>query len=102
MNGNTIVHEILCDKLSVDAIYVKLQTVCVDSDQQKFLNNFGKRVSELRKKKGVTQEQLANLVELHRTYIGFIEQGKRNPSIGNVNKIAKTLGVTLDKLFRGL
>jgi DNA-binding XRE family transcriptional regulator len=95
-----IVYRLLCDKLSVEAISVKRQTVCVDSDQQKFLNNFGKRMSEVRKKKGVTQEQLANTVELHRTYIGFIEQGKRNPSIGNIYKIATALDMPLKDLFK--
>ncbi len=57
-------------------------------------------MSEIRKKKGVTQEQLANIVELHRTYIGFIEQGKRNPSIGNVYKIANALDIALKDLFK--
>lgn len=95
-----IVYRLLCDKLSVEATLVKRQTVCVNSEQQKFLNNFGKRMSEIRRKKGVTQEQLANIVELHRTYIGFIEQGKRNPSIGNVYKIANALDIALKDLFK--
>lgn len=69
---------------------------------EKFLKDFGKRVAELRGKQKLTQEQLADLVDLHRTYIGFIEQGKRNPSISNVNKIAKVLKVSLSELFKPL
>jgi transcriptional regulator with XRE-family HTH domain len=37
--------------------------------------------------------------QVHRTYIGFIEQGKRNPSIGNIHKIAVALKVDIKKLF---
>lgn len=64
-----------------------------------FLKEFGKRLATLRNKNNLTQEQLADLVDVHRTYIGFIEQGKRNPSIGNINKIAKGLNVSLKELF---
>jgi transcriptional regulator with XRE-family HTH domain len=67
--------------------------------EQKFLSSFGKRLATIRKKKGITQEKLADLIEVHRTYIGFIEQGKRNPSISNVYKIAKALKVSLKELF---
>jgi transcriptional regulator with XRE-family HTH domain len=67
-----------------------------------FLQKFGKRLAEIRKERGFTQEQLAEMVDVHRTYIGFIEQGKRNPTIGNINKIAKVLKVKLSELFRGL
>jgi transcriptional regulator with XRE-family HTH domain len=67
--------------------------------EQKFLSSFGKRVATIRKQKGITQEKLADLIEVHRTYIGFIEQGKRNPSISNVYKIAKALKVSLKDLF---
>lgn len=69
------------------------------TNQQEFLTSFGKRLADIRKKKGVTQEKLADLVEVHRTYIGFIEQGKRNPSIGNINKIANALKVSIRDFF---
>lgn len=67
--------------------------------EQRFLLDFGKRLAAIRKRKGITQERLADKVELHRTYIGFIEQGKRNPSIANIRKIAKALSVSLKELF---
>ena len=85
----------------MDVASVWRQTVCVTIDD-KFLKDFGKRVAELRGKQKLTQEQLADLVDLHRTYIGFIEQGKRNPSISNVKKIAKVLKVSLSELFKPL
>lgn len=68
-------------------------------DQNKFLKDFGNRLALVRKQKGITQERLADVVDLHRTYIGFIEQGKRNPSIGNIHKIAKALNISLKDLF---
>jgi len=68
--------------------------------EREFLTSFGQRLATIRKRKGITQEKLADLVEVHRTYIGFIEQGKRNPSIGNVYKIAKALKVSLRELFK--
>lgn len=75
------------------------QTVCVTTEQE-FLIKFGKRMADIRKQRGYTQEKLADIVDLHRTYIGFIEQGKRNPSIGNINKIARALRITLKELFK--
>lgn len=72
----------------------------MDSKQAAFLKAFGKRLSEIRKQKGVTQEQLADKVEVHRTYIGFIEQGKRNPSIANIYKISKALKIEIVELFK--
>jgi transcriptional regulator with XRE-family HTH domain len=71
----------------------------MNTEQTEFLREFGKRLAKIRKHKGLTQEQLADSVDLHRTYIGFIEQGKRNPSIGNINKIAKALTVKIQDLF---
>ena len=67
--------------------------------EQQFLQKFGKRLADIRKQKGITQEKLADAVDLHRTYIGFIEQGKRNPSIGNVYRIAKALKVPIKDLL---
>ncbi|HEV7453903.1 MAG TPA: helix-turn-helix transcriptional regulator [Candidatus Saccharimonadales bacterium] len=67
--------------------------------EQQFLQKFGKRLADIRKQKGITQEKLADAVELHRTYIGFIEQGKRNPSIGNIHRIARALKVSVKDLF---
>lgn len=65
-------------------------------------NAFGKRVRDLRKSKGFSQEALADAANLHRTYIGSIERGEQNVSIDNIYKIAKALGITLSTLFQGL
>jgi transcriptional regulator with XRE-family HTH domain len=59
----------------------------------------GKRIRELRSRKGWSQEFLAEESGLHRTYLGGIERGLRNPSLNNLVKIARALGVTLRELF---
>lgn len=61
--------------------------------------SFGKRVRELRKQKGYSQEQLADKAGLHRTYIGSIERGEQNVSIDNIDKIAKALKTSVALLF---
>ncbi len=48
----------------------------------------------LRRRKGWSQERLAEETGLHRTYIAGIERGLRNPSLKNIVKIAQALGVT--------
>jgi len=57
------------------------------------LKKFGNRLRELRKQKGLSQEDLAFKSGLHRTYISDIERGSRNLSLQNIVKIAKALGV---------
>jgi transcriptional regulator with XRE-family HTH domain len=64
------------------------------------LKHFGEKVRELRMKRGLSQEQLAELSGLHRTYISSLELGKRNVSLINIYTLAKALGITPDKLLK--
>lgn len=59
---------------------------------------FGENVKKFRQKKKISQEQLASLAGLNRTYIQSIEKGKRNVSIVVAEKIAISLGVNFNKL----
>ncbi len=59
----------------------------------------GKRVKELRSKLGISQEELADLAGLDRTYITSVECGKRNISIVNIEKLAISLKVTIKEFF---
>lgn len=63
------------------------------------LSEFGRRVRELRLKRGMTQEALANLTELDRSYIGSIERGEKNVALLNIAKLANALDVDLSYLF---
>lgn len=60
---------------------------------------FGQRVRELRISKGYSQEKLAELSDLDRTYIPGIESGKRNVSIVVVAKIAKAFQISISELM---
>lgn len=60
---------------------------------------YGKAVRDARIKKGISQERLADLSELHRTYISDIELGKRNVSIDNIEKIADALDMKISDIF---
>jgi transcriptional regulator with XRE-family HTH domain len=63
------------------------------------LTQFGSRVKELRTKNKLTQEQFAQKTGLHKNYIGMVERGERNPSLINIQIIAKGLNVTISELM---
>ncbi len=63
------------------------------------LKNFGDKVRTTRKDKNISQELLADLANLDRSYVGGVERGERNISLENIQKIAKALGVKKKDLF---
>ena len=63
------------------------------------LSKFGRRIRELRKQQGLTQEKLAERAGLHHTYVGAIERGEQNVSLKNIAKIAQALGVEVGEFF---
>lgn len=60
---------------------------------------FGKRIRELRKLRGWSQEEFALRVGLDRSYVGGVERGERNISLENICLMSVTLGVPTSKLF---
>lgn len=60
---------------------------------------FGRRVRELRRARGLTQERLGHQSGLHPTYIAGIELGNRNPSLVTIEKIAGALEIHISELF---
>ena len=62
-------------------------------NQKKIKKQFGKRLRKMRQEKGWTQEDLAEKSGMHFTYVGQIERGIRNPSLVNLYKLARALGV---------
>lgn len=63
------------------------------------LISFGKIVRKFRVERGISQEDFAELCELHRTYISDIELGKRNVSLENIARIARAFNITISELF---
>ena len=62
-------------------------------------SQIGSRIRELRKKKGLSQEELGGRARLHYTYIGAVERGEKNVSVVTLNKIARALGTSLNEIF---
>lgn len=69
-------------------------------EAENILALFGLKVKELRKEQGLSQEKLAELANLHRTYIGMIERGEKNITLLNMAKIAKALNIEMCNLLK--
>jgi transcriptional regulator with XRE-family HTH domain len=68
--------------------------------KENILTKFGARVKQLRKEQGLTQEKFAKNCGLHKNYVGMVERGERNPSLTNIEIIAKGLQVTISELMK--
>lgn len=66
------------------------------------LISLGQNIRLRRTANGLSQEQLAELSGLHRTYITHVENATRNPSIGSLHKISKALSVSISDLTKGI
>ena len=66
------------------------------------LLKFGNRVKEIRIRKRFSQEELADIAGVHRTYIGMIERGEKNITIENIKKVADALDIEMNKLLEGV
>jgi len=60
---------------------------------------FGQAVREARKSLGLSQDEFAEISELHRTYVGGIERGERNPTLSSIWKIAHALQILPEVLI---
>ena len=67
--------------------------------KRNILLSFGEKVREIRKDKGLSQEELAHKADLHRTYIGMIERAEKNITLLNIEKIANALEVNIKELI---
>ena len=63
------------------------------------LFRFGERLRETRHRKGISQETLAELAGLHRTYVSGVERGERNISLANIERLARALGIPMSDLM---
>lgn len=63
---------------------------------------FGGRIREIRREQGISQERLAELTGLHRTYVASAERGERNVSLVNICRIAGALGCLPSALLDGV
>jgi transcriptional regulator with XRE-family HTH domain len=70
--------------------------------RQEILKAFGKHLRELREKRGISQEKLAELADLHRNYTGLLERGGSNPTLLAIVALAAALKVRPYKLIERL
>ncbi len=63
---------------------------------------FGQRLRELRRARGLSQEELAFRAGLHRTYVSSAERGQRNVALVNLEKLSRALEIDIADLFRGM
>lgn len=78
----------------ISFVYNKLR--CGNMD---ICNLFGKNIRKYRLESKISQEKLAELTGLHRTYISDIERGLRSISLNNIEKLSIALNVEIYKLF---
>ncbi|MCE2719974.1 MAG: helix-turn-helix domain-containing protein [Dolichospermum sp.] len=68
--------------------------------KETILIKFGHKIRQERLKQNLSQEELAEKANLHRTYIGMIERAEKNITLINIEKISNALGVSISELFR--
>ena len=71
-----------------------------ERSERRVLKQFGAGMRRLRLQKAISQEALAFICDLDRSYIGSVERGERNISLVNIHKIARALGVPARELFQ--
>ena len=68
--------------------------------KENILKKFGQRVRELRTERNLTQQQLADISGLHKNYIGMVERGERNPSLVNIDILARSFNIENSELMK--
>lgn len=75
------------------------------SDKEEFSKKLGKILRELREEEGLSQEELARKLEVHRTYVGMVERGERNITAYTLYQFSQVLDADMaqifDKFFKG-
>lgn len=74
----------------------------VTKDDKLFLKELGKRISEIRKGKGLTQVELGTKLDIEKPNMNRIEKGGTNPTILTLKKICNELNIDLTELFENL
>jgi transcriptional regulator with XRE-family HTH domain len=69
------------------------------SNSENIQKKFGSRLRQIRQNMGLSQEELAHLCNLDRSYMGGVERGERNISLVNIHKIADALNISPREFF---
>lgn len=93
------IHRILIIRGLINSLYHRMVLM---KTKHATLVQFGQNVRRAREAMGISQEKLASLADMDRTYVGGVERGERNASLLNICKIADALGISLKELVFGL
>ena len=64
-----------------------------------FSAKFGEVLRRARTRRGLSQERLAELADLDRTFVSMIERGRRRPTLDSAKRLAQALGIPLTKMI---
>ena len=87
---------IVCCGIKEKMRILQKNTDAMDDD---ILKRFGLTIKRLREKKGISQEKLGEISDLHRTYIGMIERAEKNVTLKSIEKLAKALEMEISDIF---
>lgn len=68
--------------------------------EQSILTTLGQRIRDLRHVRSISQEELADVAGVHRTYIGMVERGEKNVTILTLSKFASAFGLSISELIK--
>lgn len=92
-------HDLYGHGLYVEILAHARNALCVERDPNLII--LGNRIRALRMERGLSQERLAELSDVHRNFIGFIERGERNVGIKTVIAIAQGMDIPPAAIFEG-
>jgi len=69
---------------------------------QQVHKRLGRRIAELRRKRGFSQEAFAHECGFHRSYMGAVERGEKNITLAMIEKLTKAFKMSLSELFKGV
>ena len=65
----------------------------MDAEDKKYLEKVGKKITTIRKEKNLTQEEVCTELEMDKPYLSSIENGRQNPTLLTLKKLANAIGV---------
>ena len=71
----------------------------LEQQELEFRNQFGAHLRRLRLATGLNQDEFAARAKIHRSYVGLLENGRRNPQLTTLYRVAKALGLTPAELL---
>jgi transcriptional regulator with XRE-family HTH domain len=74
----------------------------VQANQQSIQKDLGARIRELRTKKQWSQEEFADICDIHRSHMGEIERGETNVTLSTLLVVTRKLEITISSLFKGI